>query len=252
MTSGRKILFAFALALLWSIFCGFTDRNRQAELNKEGNECYESGEMERALTCYTKALNRKYEESKPLLHTNIGNVFYKLGEYDKALAEYLLANSMAENDSIKADSYYNSGNAYFQKQMYEKAVESYIESLKINPDNEDARHNFELSLKMLEQQQKQEEEKNEQKEDEKKDENSREEDSEDREQEDKEQDQKQKQPEKAEEQKNEESAEKIEEQEMERLLNMIEDEDKETQEERVRSAILKEIPQGDMDDKKDW
>lgn len=247
MTTGRRYMFiCLFMVMIWVFSSGFTSRNRQAEMNDKANELYDAGELEKALTSYTRALNESWEKTRPLLHMNIGNVFFKQGDYDKALAEYLLSGSLTGDESIKARSFYNSGNAYFQKEQYDKAVEAYIESLKMNPDNEDAKHNLELSLRMIQEQ----ENKQEQQEQENND-NKDNTDTDDKRQE-KTDSPDSRQPDNAGEKDQEESQPDMAEAEIERLLDLIEDEDKETQEERIRAAIMKDIPQGRSDVEQDW
>lgn len=241
-------------------FMGFTDRNNQANLNQRGNEMFLGEDLESALNYYKRALESGSEEARPNIHMNIGNTYYRMGKYDKALSEYLLAKSITDDESLRADAFFNIGNSYFASQDYEKAVQAYIEALKIDPSDADSKYNFELSLKMLQDDQEQDEEdqESEDREDDQESEESDEEqdqdDTEDQEQdqdetEDQEQDQTQEQDEESPDDEEEISLDRSQ---MERLLDMMDDEDKAAQEERVRSAIIKEIPEGLADVEKDW
>jgi Ca-activated chloride channel homolog len=69
---------------------------------------------------------------------------YKAGAFDKALE------NLKENPS--ANSYYNQGNALAQSGQLKEALESYKKSLKLNPNDEDAKYNKELIEKELEKQ----------------------------------------------------------------------------------------------------
>lgn len=61
---------------------------------------------------------------------------YKAGNYEQAVE----ALSETESD----DGFYNKGNAHAKLGDYEKAIESYEQALKANPNNEDAKHNLKL------------------------------------------------------------------------------------------------------------
>jgi len=75
---------------------------------------------------------------------------YRAGEYDKAIERL---------EGIEtADALYNKGNALAKSQRLEEALQAYEQSLEINPDNSDARHNKELVEKQLEHQQQQNQE----------------------------------------------------------------------------------------------
>ena len=76
--------------------------------------------------------------------------FYKNKQYQESI-EVL-------KDIDTADAHYNAGNAYAKLGQADKAIEEYEKSLKINPNNEDARHNKHV----LEQQKKQEQKKDQQ------------------------------------------------------------------------------------------
>lgn len=64
-----------------------------------------------------------------------------------------LANN-AQNKKVVESSYYNLGNIAFDKQDYSQSIEMYKNTLRLNPDNNDARENLRLAqLKMKEQEQ---------------------------------------------------------------------------------------------------
>ena len=57
-----------------------------------------------------------------------------------------------EDPERKAHALYNMGNVYYNQGELQKSVELFKEALQLAPDDEDIRHNFELSKLMLEQQ----------------------------------------------------------------------------------------------------
>ena len=72
-----------------------------------------------------------------------------MNEYDKAIENYKKAVSNLKNRKKLAKVFYNLGNAYFKKQDFKNAVKYWRKSLKINPKDEDAKHNLELTLRFL-------------------------------------------------------------------------------------------------------
>ena len=82
-----------------------------------------------------------------------GSAHYKAGNYQEALDAFTQG-----EQATTANSLYNQGNALAQMQQYEKAIESYEQALKKNPDLQDAKDNIEK----IKQQQKKQEQKQEQ------------------------------------------------------------------------------------------
>ena len=55
----------------------------------------------------------------------------------------------------RADAAYNIGNAWLKAQQPQKAIQSYVDGLKLNPDDQEAKYNLSAALRMLQQQQQQ-------------------------------------------------------------------------------------------------
>lgn len=69
-------------------------------------------------------------------------------------------NSDAE-PQIRENAVYNSGNLYFSENKYAESIEQYKKALRINPDNNNARHNLRVAQLRLQQQQNQDQNQNE-------------------------------------------------------------------------------------------
>lgn len=73
---------------------------------------------------------------------NTGVEAYSAGSWDKAIASWgTLAGTKVESAAL----YYNIGNSYFKSGDYPKAILNYERALKIDPSNSDARYNLELA-----------------------------------------------------------------------------------------------------------
>lgn len=140
------------LILLLILFPLFTCKEARAEtvhsLMKSAEKSYHEGNFEKALEDLTKAQIK--EPVDPDIFYNIGNTFYKMGQFDAASKSY---NGALENakDKNKASILYNLGNSEFKKAEYESAVKAYEEALKLSPEDKKARDNLELAKKMAEQ-----------------------------------------------------------------------------------------------------
>jgi Ca-activated chloride channel family protein len=78
---------------------------------------------------------------------NAGNGFYRRGDWGKAKEDF--EDALRELKGLKkAQALYNLGNADFQTGDFESAAKSYRESLKMDPNDGDAKYNLELAIKM--------------------------------------------------------------------------------------------------------
>lgn len=73
-----------------------------------------------------------------------GSAYYRNKEYSKA--------AQAWKNDTSAQGYYNLGNALFRQGQYQEAIDAYQQSLALQPEQPDARHNQALAQKRLEEQ----------------------------------------------------------------------------------------------------
>jgi tetratricopeptide (TPR) repeat protein len=130
-------------------------------LISDGNSAYQERRYAEAESRYREAL----EEDQALLpgHFNLGNALERQGKYEEAVRQFDITDAAAPEPVTKAHARYNKGNALFDAGQYREAADAFIESLKLNPDDQDAKFNLSLALKKLqEQQQQQQQDKNKQ------------------------------------------------------------------------------------------
>ena len=179
----REILVVAAVLALFLMACGSTP----GDVNNSGHEPYLSGDYPVALEAYQLAQERSSETGEPFY--NSGNVLYRTGEYEDSVQDFDESLKHAQGE-LRSSGVFNRGNALFQQQQYRQAVEAYKEVLRMNPNDQDAKHNLELALNQLpppeeEQDQQQEEEEEEEQE---QDEQQEEEEEQDQQQHEEEQD----------------------------------------------------------------
>jgi tetratricopeptide (TPR) repeat protein len=103
------------------------------------------------------------------LHFNQGNAQYKNGNLEDAEHSYnLTMKNQYFSETSKA--FQNLGNVKFQQKDYKNAIKNYRDALIEDPQNMDARYNYELAARMLQrkQQEKQQQNKNDKNEDQEK------------------------------------------------------------------------------------
>jgi Ca-activated chloride channel homolog len=128
-----------------------------ASKNEEGNRLFAQGRFEDAEKAYLEAQGKN--PGKPEILYNLGNSLIKQKKCDQGIQS--LRQSMSKGEKgIKANSWYNAGNAFFSMSKFKDSAEAYIQALKLNPSDQDAKHNLELALlKSKQQESKQQESK---------------------------------------------------------------------------------------------
>jgi len=84
---------------------------------------------------------------------NLGNAYYNKETFSEAFGRFKQAGEIAEAKPDKHKAYHNMGNVFMKRKEYEKAVEAYKEALRNNPNDEETRYNLALAKEMLKKEQ---------------------------------------------------------------------------------------------------
>ena len=147
-----RLVMWIGLLISGTAFAQSTVGDPVASQSATAKQYYERGEYEDALRLYRDALLERPDS--PSLRFNVGDVLFKLGDYDGAMQEYKAALADADTE-LKSDTFYNLGNTLFQLQQLDPAIGAYKNALDAQPGNQDAKANLELAQRFLEQQQQQ-------------------------------------------------------------------------------------------------
>ncbi len=142
------------------------------------NEAYRKGDFKEALKHYSyllDTLNYSSEEAQ----LNKAHALFQLKDTINAFDNYRSLSS-AEDKQIRSTSFMQMGNLAEQQKEYENALSYFKEAIKTDPTNQDARYNYELLKKKMQQ----EEERQDQNSDDQKQNQEKKEDSEEKESED--------------------------------------------------------------------
>lgn len=135
------------LTVILLFMSAFNDKAR------EGNRAYERGDYETAASLYMEAIQQEPENAR--LYFNLGNALAKMGKAQEAAAAWDQFKELNESPVEKSKAVYNQGNTAAEQKEWDKALKSYRDALKLNPNDLDAKHNYEMAVK-----QKQEQEQN--------------------------------------------------------------------------------------------
>ena len=113
----------------------------------DGNHLYKDHKYSDAEVEYRKSL----EKDNQLLqgYYDLGDAVYKQNRFDEAVQNYTTALSKTKDPKRIADLHYNIGNAYLENKKYQESIESYKRSLKLEPNDEDAKYNLAYALEKL-------------------------------------------------------------------------------------------------------
>ena len=158
-----KIFGILFISLIFPLFIGWIGSWKR--LIKSGHEAYVNQDYDTAVSAFQEAvLNRP---NNPIGHHNLGTALYKQSKFQHAANAFQTA-LLKVNVPNKATVHYNLGNAQFKMRDFSAAITSYRSALRLNPHDEDAKHNLALALQQLETEQPnspQEQKKNPQKQD---------------------------------------------------------------------------------------
>jgi len=96
---------------------------------------------------YRKAISKS--DKNAAAPFNLGNAYYNKETYSEAFGRFKQAGELADAKPDKHKAYHNMGNVFMKRKEYEKAVEAYKEALRNNPKDEETRYNLALAKEML-------------------------------------------------------------------------------------------------------
>ena len=125
---------------------------------REGTELYQNEKYTEAEIAYRKSLDVNPRSIEGTY--NLGNSLYKQKKFPEAAEQYqLLAgqgeklSETSEGKTRLASVYHNMGNIFMQAKEYDKSIEMYKQSLRLNPKDDETRYNLALAQKLLQDQQ---------------------------------------------------------------------------------------------------
>jgi tetratricopeptide (TPR) repeat protein len=128
-----------------------------ASKNKEGNRLFAQGKYKDAEKAYLDAQVKN--PGKPEVLYNLGNSLIKQKKYTQGIQS--LRQSIDKGDKgTQKNSWYNAGNALYSMGNYKESAEAFIQALKLDSMDSEAKHNLELALLKLKQQQQKQSDKN--------------------------------------------------------------------------------------------
>jgi Ca-activated chloride channel homolog len=146
-----KFFIAFLSIIILLPLNSFADK--AYKLNKQGIEAYNQKRNEDSLKSFTDALVER--PGSPELLFNMGTALSASGKKKEAADELEKAASGFNDNKLKATARFNAGNAMMGAGDFNSAVNEYKQAVKLDQSSGDIKHNLEIALKKLREQQKQ-------------------------------------------------------------------------------------------------
>jgi Ca-activated chloride channel homolog len=140
--------------LMW--FTGFAFTQADRKFIRQGNRVYEKDKFSESEILYRKALDKNKESGDAIF--NSGDALYKQKKYEDAGKQFIESHRMNEDKNKKSSSLYNLGNSLLMANKLQESIEAYKNSLRIKPDNLEAKYNLAHAQDLLKEQQKQQQE----------------------------------------------------------------------------------------------
>lgn len=232
--STRIFVTALCLVIVSASLFGQEDR----EYIRKGNRLYKKSEYAGSEGMYRRAQEQAKSGNDAIF--NLGDALYRQGRFSEASEEFSRAVKTGETDSLKrADGLYNLGNSLLKDQKFSESINAYINSLRLNPGNLQAKYNLVYAQDQLKKEQEQKDQNQDQQDQEQKDDQQQKQDGEKKDDQQDKQDQQQNEDQKQQDQQSQPKENEISREDAKRLLDALAAREKDAQEKMQRDKAAK-------------
>jgi len=151
--AGRKATLARAKLLLLAALTTGILAASNARADESPDELYRQGRFAEAEKEYARS---DMDNPKDLRYRyNRGVAAYQAGDYQGAAAAFASVLRRSKDDDLRGKAAYNLGNATAKQGDFQSAVDHYKQAIAQDPTSEDARHNLEVAVRLVQMQQQQ-------------------------------------------------------------------------------------------------
>lgn len=137
------------MKILFLIIITFNILSAQSvrKLVNEGVDLYKDKKFTDAEVNFKKSLEKEPQNFTSKF--NLGDAYFKQERYDEAISTFKEVMSQTDDKNLQAKIWYNIGNSLLKSQKIKGSIEAYKNSLKLNPNDAEAKYNLSYALKML-------------------------------------------------------------------------------------------------------
>ena len=121
---------------------------------RQGNREYGKEKFQESEISYRRAVEGENRSADAIF--NIGDALYKQNKFEEAAKHFTENINMNDDPEKKSAGLYNLGNSLLQANKIKESIDAYKGSLKLDPDNLEAKYNLAYAQDLLMEQQKQE------------------------------------------------------------------------------------------------
>jgi Ca-activated chloride channel homolog len=151
----RNLMRINILSVIFVIIPLLADAQPEKKYIRQGNREYGKDRFQESEVSYRRAVDGN--KTSPDAVFNIGDALYKQKKYEEAAKHFTENISMNDDKDRKSAGLYNLGNSLLQAKKLKESIEAYKGSLKLDPDNYEAKYNLAYAQDQLKEQQKQQE-----------------------------------------------------------------------------------------------
>jgi len=140
-------------ALMLLVLAAPASGQSEKKLVREGNREYNKKKYSDSEISYRKAADKN--KNYPDAVFNSGDALYRQNKFEEAGKQFMQTASMNEDKEKKSEAIYNLGNSLLKANKLQESIEAYKNSLKINPENNEAKYNLAYAQDLLKKQQEQ-------------------------------------------------------------------------------------------------
>ncbi|MEG1621960.1 MAG: tetratricopeptide repeat protein [Alistipes sp.] len=141
----RKLLYIF---LLLAVTTATAQKYPERSEIRKGNRAFAKEQYDRSIERYKRAgtfVPGSFEAGY-----NMGNALYRASRYDQAEQTLqVVAADTLRAAKERAEAFFNLGNAQFQQKKYQEALESYKNSLRQNPTDQETKYNYAYTKRLI-------------------------------------------------------------------------------------------------------
>ena len=218
----------------------------EKRLVRQGNREYTDQKFGDAEIDYRRAMSSDENYADAVF--NAGDALYNQGKYEEAAKLFQQNYEMNEDNQKKASAMYNMGNSLLKAENFGESIEAYKKSLRLDPNNMEAKYNLAYAQDMLQQQQNQQNqqqnngEQQDQDNQDQENQNQQDQNQQDQDQQNQDQQNQDQQNQQDQEQQNQSQDQQISKEDAERILNALANDEKEIQEkvndEKANAAVV--------------
>jgi Ca-activated chloride channel family protein len=225
----NRSVFKSLLLCVFLIFSAILNAQTDKNLIRKGNREYEKSKYSESEISYRKAVDKNKQSPDAVF--NVGDALYKQNKFEEAGKQFIENANLSADKVKKSAGLFNLGNSLLKANKIEESIDAYKNSLKLRPNNREAKYNLSYAQDLLkkeqEQQKKQQQDKD--KKDQNKDKNKQDQKKDQKDQKDKEQ-QKNQNKNQDKNQQQQPQKQEISKDDAQRLLNSLANDEKNVQE----------------------